>query len=134
MKKIAFLLLATGLTACSQNTPKETAATGLSFYGDTITEDQATETAQLATLMGSQDRMQVKLTGTIDEVCQKKGCWMDVNMGENQTLRVRFKDYGFFVPKDAAGKTVVMDALAFHDTVTVAELRHYAEDAGKSKE
>ena len=49
-------------------------------------------------------------------------------------MRVTFKDYAFFVPKDASGKTVIMDGYAYKNVTTVAELRHYAEDAGKPKE
>ena len=138
MKNILSAFLVAGLLAsCSQANKEETSddsKSSLSYFGDTITEENAKEATQLVALIGDQSKMDVKLTGTIDQVCQKKGCWMDVNMGNNQTLKVRFKDYAFFVPKDAAGKTVIMEGEAFHDTVTVAQLRHYAEDAGKSKE
>jgi len=47
---------------------------------------------------------------------------------------VRFKDYGFFVPKDISGKDVIVEGKAYSTEVSVEELRHYAEDAGKSKE
>jgi hypothetical protein len=49
-------------------------------------------------------------------------------------MRVTFKDYAFFMPKDLAGKHVVVDGYAYVETTTVEELRHYAQDAGKSKE
>lgn len=133
MKKFTFLLLLASLAACTRDAAKKEMS-GLSFYGDTITEENAVQATELATLIGDRDKVDMKLTTTIDNVCQKKGCWMDVNIGNNQTMRVRFKDYAFFVPKDAAGKTAVIEGEAFHDTVSVAELRHYAEDAGKSKE
>jgi hypothetical protein len=58
---------------------------------------------------------------------------MKVKTTDGQTMRVSFKDYGFFVPKDIAGKTVVIDGEAKMKTTSVAELQHYAEDAGKSK-
>ena len=32
------------------------------------------------------------------------------------------------------GKGVIIEGVAYHDTTTVADLQHYAEDAGKSKE
>ena len=59
---------------------------------------------------------------------------MKMDMGNNQTMMVHFKDYGFFVPKDCSGKHIVMEGIAFIDVTPVAQLRHYAEDAGKSKE
>jgi len=106
----------------------------LSYFGDTISEDDAIEASLLDSVMKDKDRMSIKVSGTISEVCQRKGCWMNVDLGNNQTMTVRFKDYGFFVPKDAAGKTVVIDGEAFHDTVSVADLQHYADDAGKTQE
>jgi len=54
---------------------------------------------------------------------------------DNDTLMVRFKDYGFFVPKEGVeGKTAIISGEIFYDTLSVELLRHYAEDAGKSSE
>ena len=44
------------------------------------------------------------------------------------------KDYGFFLPVAAVGKTVVLDAKVELKTTSVEELKHYAEDAKKSPE
>ena len=75
-----------------------------------------------------------KLSGEIINVCPKKGCWINLKVDED-TIFVKFKDYGFFVPK-----TGVESKLAFisgnikKDTISVERLRHYAEDAGKSSD
>ena len=141
MKKIA-LLSVIGLalfSACGNNkeevkTETATVDTTLQFFGDTIKMDGAVPADQLAAQMQGKDSVRIKLTGVIKEVCQKKGCWMTMNIGNEKEMQVRFKDYGFFVPKDASGKTVVMEGVAFTDTTSVAELKHYAEDGGKTKE
>jgi hypothetical protein len=49
-------------------------------------------------------------------------------------MMVKFKDYGFFMPKDIAGRQVVLQGIAYREVTSVDELRHYAEDAGKSAE
>jgi hypothetical protein len=141
MKKTVFLTIITAvlLSACGGNKEEvknETAMadTTLQFFGDSISQEGAMPAAELAAKMEGKDSMRVKLTGTIHEVCQKKGCWMTMNIGNDKTMQVRFKDYAFFVPKDASGKTVTIEGVAFTDTTTVAELQHYAEDGGKSKE
>lgn len=108
--------------------------TTLSYFGDTITMDGAVAADQLMAQMNGRDSVKIKLTGRVDEVCQKKGCWMTMNIGGDKTMQIRFKDYGFFVPKDAPGKTAVIEGVAFTDTTSVEQLKHYAEDAGKSKE
>ena len=75
-----------------------------------------------------------KLEGQILSTCPMKGCWMKISV-ERDTILVRFKDYGFFVPKSGAeGKSAIINGKLSVDTLSVAQLRHYAEDAGKSKE
>lgn len=77
----------------------------------------------------------VTLKGEIINTCPKKGCWMDVKVSETDTIIVRFKDYGFFVPKKGAeGKQTIINGEAKLDTLSVELLRHYAEDAGKPTE
>jgi Domain of unknown function (DUF4920) len=76
----------------------------------------------------------IKVEGEVESVCQAAGCWMKVKMADGKTMRVTFKDYGFFVPKDLAGTKVVFEGLPEVKTTSVADLRHYAEDAGKTKE
>ena len=75
----------------------------------------------------------VKLEGEILSSCPMKGCWMRISV-EQDTILVRFKDYGFFVPKSGIeGKNTIINGNLSIDTLSVAQLRHYAEDAGKSK-
>lgn len=75
---------------------------------------------------------QSNITGMIIDVCPKKGCWMNVKV-DTDTVFVKFKDYGFFVPKSGIeGKQVLMSGKIFKDTISVERLRHYAEDAKKS--
>tara|TARA_X000001036_G_C20558258_1_gene757300 strand:+ start:223 stop:666 length:444 start_codon:yes stop_codon:yes gene_type:complete len=74
------------------------------------------------------------ISGEIIDVCPKKGCWMNVKV-DDDTVFVKFKDYGFFVPKTGIeGKKVLMSGKIFRDTISVERLRHYAEDAKKTKE
>ena len=58
---------------------------------------------------------------------------MKLDLGDDKEIMVKFKDYGFFMPLDAEGD-VVINGKAFVSEVSVDELRHYAEDAGKTKE
>lgn len=105
-----------------------------SYHGAKITEDNALTTTTLLTRMQKADTLHTKVTGTVEAVCKVKGCWMKVRLPEGKTMRVSFRDYDFFVPKDIEGKTVVFEGDAFTRTTPVNELKHYAEDAGKSKE
>jgi len=150
MKRFHYLALAIlvgfGMSACNQASNTESAdamsaeastesdlpSTG--NFGKTITEDGAVMLASIESEVVPGEEYAAKVEGEIVEVCQKKGCWMTVKKDDGSVVRVTFKDYGFFVPKDAAGKWVVMEGIAFYDTLSVATLQHYAEDAGKPAE
>ena len=79
------------------------------------------------------DTLEVKFKSGINEVCQKKGCWMTLDLADDKEAFVKFKDYGFFVPKNAQDKEVIVNGKAFVSVESVDVLKHYAKDAGKSQ-
>ncbi len=105
-------------------------------YGEQISYDDARETSYLADkydAMKPGDTLDIKVKGTIQDVCKNKGCWVKLPVGD-KTAFVKFKDYGFFLPKNSTGKEVVFSGKAYKSVTPVDELRHYAEDDGKSPE
>ncbi len=140
LKKLSICLTAAVLLAAcnaqqSNSVQAQTANDGKHF-GAIITADKAISYDELIPKMEKADSLAIKITGKVSEVCQKKGCWMTLVSDEpgKPEMRVTFKDYAFFMPKDLSGKRVVIDGFAFVDVTPVADLRHYAEDAGKSPE
>jgi len=126
---------ASSTDSASVQVQSETAPDSLVYFGDRIEEDGALDMAAFNELMLNTDTAkEVKVAGTLNSVCQKKGCWARVDLENGNEMLVRFKDYGFFLPMDADGKTAVLYGKAYTDTISVAQLQHYAEDAGKSKE
>lgn len=103
-------------------------------FGEKISEKDFVNGSDFLNKLANNDSLEIKLKAPITSVCQKKGCWMYVELADGKTMMVRFKDYGFFVPKDATGDMVLMQGKAFREVLSVEMLRHYAEDAGKSKE
>ncbi len=104
------------------------------YFGEKIDAKGITPIKEVISQLSPDKEVQAKIKGDITAVCQMKGCWMRVKDMEGNEFFVRFKDYGFFMPKDAAGKTAVLRGKAFIHTTPVDELKHYAEDAGKSEE
>jgi hypothetical protein len=76
------------------------------------------------------DGATVKVSGVIDSVCQKMGCWLVLKDGE-QTARVLMKDHGFTVPLDSRGKSAVVEGTVKSRTFSEAQVKHLEEDAGK---
>lgn len=101
-------------------------------YGATISPDGAVPMSALNTALGNRDSAQVKLSGKASAVCQARGCWLTLPTANGEQMRVRFRDYAFFVPKDLSGHTIVVSGWAHRSTVPKADLQHYAKDAGKS--
>ncbi|MFC2187933.1 DUF4920 domain-containing protein [Fulvivirgaceae bacterium LMO-SS25] len=131
---ILFMACEQSNTVVETTTEKNTLEENLAHFGELITPDGAEDVNSLLASVNNEEELNAKVSGTIVEVCQSKGCWMTLQLDNGETMRVTFKDYGFFVPKDAAGKTVIMDGIAKVDVTDVETLRHYAEDAGKTQE
>jgi hypothetical protein len=102
-------------------------------YGAGASAEGAITVNELATKMNS-GSYTGKVSGKVTEVCQEKGCWMKLEKANGESLMVKFRDYAFFMPKDIVGREVVLDGEAVNKEVSVKQLKHYAEDAGKSKE
>lgn len=135
MKKY-FIASAVALTvlfaACNNSQTAEKPEVKGTSYGEVITAENAKPVAELPAIIGDKTELEnVKLEGTITECCQKKGCWMKLDMGNGKSMRVTFKDYEFFVPKDAAGKKAIIEGKAYVEETSVEDLKHYAKDAGK---
>ena len=58
---------------------------------------------------------------------------MTLDLPEDNSTFVKFKDYAFFVPLNATNEEAIVSGKAFVSETPVAELRHYAKDAGKSE-
>lgn len=132
MKTALSLLFAIAITATALAQSPRPAEKGVT-YGAGTTADGAINVNELDKNL-KENKYEGKLVGKVTEVCQEKGCWMKLEKANGQTMMVKFKDYGFFMPKDIVGKTVVLEGQATVTEVSVKQQRHYAEDAGKSKE
>lgn len=128
---IAILFLSSLLSA-QEGSPTTVSLPSNEYYGQKISEDGAVKPAEFLKRIENKDSIDVKLEAKIITVCKKKGCWMDVDLENGTSMKVKFKDYEFFVPKNADGRIVIMEGRAKLETTDVATLRHYAEDAGKS--
>lgn len=140
---LTFSLLVILSSCCNQQEKKEhesnhetavipTSSTG--NFGEDITADKAISAANLPELLKDKETVEVKLTGDVAAVCQMSGCWVDIDMGNDEIIHVTFKDDSFVLPKDATGKTAVIEGLATYEEIPVDMLRHLAEDDGKTRE
>ena len=134
MRILTSFLLVLLIIAYAQAQPPTGPVTPGTTFGSTITAADAISVTELSSLLKEDEAKGVKVRGTVTDVCPKKGCWLSLDMPGNTKVFVKMKDYGFFVPLELIGKTVVIDAEAKIVTTSVDELKHYAEDARKSEQ
>lgn len=137
MKNGILLFLAVILfTACTNNNPTETVSNSadLEYFGEEISKDGAIDAKDFFNSFNEGDSLELKVSGPINEVCKKKGCWMSMKIGADEEMMVRFKDYGFFVPLNADGRMATIDGWAYKEVMSVESLKHYAFDAGDTEE
>lgn len=137
MKKIiAFTLCFFALTSCKKETISTEKQNDYAFFGDSISPENPTSNENMMLQydkLKAGDTIQVKFKAKIKNVCQKKGCWMTLQLPNEKEAFVKFKDYAFFVPKNAKDEEVIVKGKAFVSIESVEELKHYAKDAGKSQ-
>ena len=133
MKKylLVFAVLLSGITLIAQP-PEGPADKGMTF-GVATTEKDAIKAKDLPSMLDSKEPKQVKVKGKVVEVCKAEGCWLRMETKDG-SIMVRMKNHSFFVPVSVNGKEIVAEGTATLKETTVDMLRHYAEDAGKSKE
>lgn len=142
MNKRLFSILLSGLIAfsCQSNEKASTEDSAtvevlpIGYFGEEISDQGISTLHQLVTILDSKGEFSGKVMGEIKEVCAMKGCWMTIELPNGENMRVTFKDYGFFVPKNSHGFPAIIEGVATRKVTDVATLKHYAEDAGKSKE
>jgi len=84
-------------------------------FGDAITFENITSLSDILALKDENIGLEFLTEGIAIEICQKKGCWMDIKDGED-VMTVRFKDYSFFMPKDGAGRKATIQGIFTKET------------------
>jgi hypothetical protein len=133
MKRIFFLvILGFTLSASAQTKEKVSAEKGV-VYGQVSEEKSPLSVDELSNkLVDNVFAGQIK--GRVVEVCKAEGCWIRLQKADGTTMMVRAKDHAFLMPENIVGKTVLVEGSATVKETSEEMRKHYAEDAGKSKE
>lgn len=109
--------------------PKPESSSEVVKRGETLPEGTYLPLEQIANEPEKFADQEVLVRGQATAVCQAKGCWMTL-AGEDGKARARvtFKNYGFFVPKDAKGMSARMAGQVKVKFLSEGERAHLAED------
>ncbi|NVB37429.1 DUF4920 domain-containing protein [Pseudenhygromyxa sp. WMMC2535] len=69
----------------------------------------------------------VKVTGTVEAVCQKKGCWMVIKDGDSQA-RVLVEGHAFAIPMDGKGKAATVEGTLEEKQLDETNVAHLKKD------
>lgn len=135
MKKLSVLILVLIVFACSKKEQVWNEDEVVGYYGAEINSENIVSVDDMLSQLNAQDSIYVKVEGEITATCAMKGCWMNLVLPSGDEMRVTFKDYAFFVPKEGMeGNRAIIEGKVKRTKTDVATLKHYAEDAGKSVE
>lgn len=75
--------------------------------------------------------------GNVRRACSRKGCWMELAADATASApacRVTFKDYGFFVPTDSAGRIAKVEGTLEVAKLKARHVEHLAEEGATFKD
>ncbi|HMO25152.1 MAG TPA: DUF4920 domain-containing protein [Tepidisphaeraceae bacterium] len=119
-------------------TADEQASPAFEAYGEAMVED-ARPALSLKDVLAKADDLKdqtVRVSGTVQDVCRSKGCWIRMNDEAGNSLFVKFTCpvEGRLIPVDAVGKTAVVEGKLMVKMISEDEAKHYAEESGKPEE
>jgi len=139
MKYLSFFLIILIAAACG-NAPQqpghaktENAGRSTGKFGNEFAVDKAVPADEIAGIFTGADTAEVTISGNITTSCKHSGCWMDLDMGNGETIHVTFHDESFTIPLDAAGKNAVAQGMAIREMIPVEKLQNYSREEGKSE-
>ena len=110
----------------SDDTNSIATAAAVQSFGEKLPAGETVSVERVLADPAAFEGKEVRTEGVVRRACTKKGCWMEIaaHATEGPGCRVTFKDYGFFVPLDAAGSKVVLAGRVERKKVPKAQVDH----------
>jgi hypothetical protein len=139
MKYLSLILLILIAVSCQQTQrqpvkPEAVTTSSTGNFGNKFSTDNTVPATRVANIFTASDTAAITISGNIASSCKHSGCWMDLDIGNGETIHVTFKDEAFTIPLDAAGKHAIAEGLAIRELIPVEMLQNYAREDGKSEE
>ncbi len=94
-------------------------------------ESLATAASRLGASEGGSGEETVKVSGTVEAVCQKKGCWMELRDGDASAKVFTYAGEFFLPIGTAKGRKALVEGKLKVKTLTEKFAQHLAEDQGE---
>ena len=132
MKIIFTFLAAISFSIFLMAQPPKVSSNKGKVFGIATNAKGAVAASKLVTMQDKQSQSITKITGKVIEVCKAEGCWIKMETS-SKPIMLKMKNHSFMVPLGLNNKNIVAQGVISVKETTVKMLKHYAEDAGKSK-
>ena len=134
MRSYRWLLLAVAIVHLGAPVARAEECTTTS-YGDGISLEQSSAAADILASPDDWAGRSVRIEGTVEEVCQQKGCWIEIVAHDaEQSLRVKVDDGVIVFPASARGRHAVAQGTVEIKEMTAEQWegwqRHLVEERG----
>ncbi len=122
------------MAACNPAETKKEAVANPPINGKAFDTTKAVTVDEMAGMVLGGKEFMGNVSGTIEKVCQKAGCWADVKLANGEVVMIKFRDSvnnEFGIDKNSVGKKIIAHGIGFTDTVSIEQLKHYAKDDNK---
>ena len=105
-------------------------------FGGELTDAKIVDLAEVMDNAESYVDQNIKITGSVEAVCPRKGCWVEVEKPEaNVSIRVKVEDDVVVFPAEAKGKSIVAEGILrkieLSEKQSRAWLKHAAKERGE---
>lgn len=112
------------------------AAADAQRYGDEFGEAESVRISQVVNDPASWVDKRIRVEGLVDDVCPRKGCWVDIIEAQSKdTIRFKVEDDVIVFPVEARGEKIVAEGVLrrheLNHEAAVARMRHLAEEKGE---
>jgi hypothetical protein len=106
-------------------------AKGVLKRGDSVGRAKSVSLAKVLKKPADYVGKTVLVKGVIVRSCKMEGCWMELAPSKDaQSVRVTFKNHGFFIPLDSAGMSAKAEGVFKVKTLSKAEVDHLVNEDG----
>lgn len=106
-------------------------ANGVLKRGESIGKSKKVSLAKVMKKPEKYAGKMVRVEGVIVRSCKMEGCWMELApTADAKSVRVKFKDHGFFIPLSSAGALAKAEGVFSVKTLSKEEVDHLMNDDG----
>jgi len=103
-------------------------------YGSEITLEEKTNISDILNSPEDYLDQTVLVEGEVLDVCQKMGCWMELNSDvEGEKIKVKVKDGEIVFPVEARGQTALVEGTVYKIELTQEEAAEYLEHVSEEQ-